>query len=157
MQLELLQSCPNKKKEKVRFFCITIFCCLSFHFCFVFMSQKIYNFLHNRSSFLQVKRLVFVQVNLRLVEGMVVGAINIIKVPTLLARDEKMEDHYVFFTRGRCTKARTYTSSNDSVFCKFDGLKFFFRMFRNQRISNQIKCNIIKYLNGCSNSYKKAN
>jgi hypothetical protein len=57
------------------------------------MSQKIYNFLHNRSSFLQMKRLVFVQVNLRLVQGMVVGAMDIIKVPTLLARDEKMEDH----------------------------------------------------------------
>lgn len=100
------------------------------------MSQKFYNFLHNKSGFLQMKRLVFVQVNLRLVEGMVVGAIDIIKVPTLLTRDEKMEDHYVFFTRGRCTKARTYTgtsSSNDSVFCKFDGLKFFFRMFNVSR------------------------
>jgi hypothetical protein len=43
-----------------------------------------------------MKTLVFVQVNLRLVEGMVAGAINIIQVPTLLARDEKMEDHYVF-------------------------------------------------------------
>lgn len=73
---------------------MTIFYCLSFHFCFVFMSH---NFLLNKSGFLQMKRLVFVQVNLRLVEGMVVGAIDIIKVPTLLARDEKMEDHYVFF------------------------------------------------------------
>lgn len=43
-----------------------------------------------------MKRSVFVQVNLRLVEGMVVGAMDIIKVLTLLARDEKIEDHYVF-------------------------------------------------------------
>jgi hypothetical protein len=60
------------------------------------MSQKFYNFLQNRSGFLQMKRLVFVQVNLRLVEGLVAGAIDIIKVPTLLAIDEKMEDHYAF-------------------------------------------------------------
>lgn len=83
-----------------------------------------------------MKRLVFVQVNLRLVEGMVVGAMDIIKVPTLLARDEEMEDLYVFLQEEDAQRQRTYTetsSSNDSVFCKFDALKFFFRMFNVSR------------------------
>jgi hypothetical protein len=55
--------------------------------------------------FLQVKRLVFVQANLKMVESMVArfflkklnpSTIDITKAPTLPRRDERIEDYYVF-------------------------------------------------------------
>jgi hypothetical protein len=57
---------------------------------------------------------------------------DITKVPTMLGHDEKIEDYYVFFIGGRCTKTRLYiTMSNfkDSVFGKLDGFPFFLKMF----------------------------
>jgi hypothetical protein len=48
----------------------------------------------------------------------------------LLARNEEMEDHYVFFMGGRCTKTRTYmktSNSKDNIFGKLDGLQLFSR------------------------------
>jgi hypothetical protein len=59
----------------------------------------------NRLSFLQLKRLVFVQTNLRMVRTMVAGeglkelnpdTIDIERVPTLHVREEDNEDHYAF-------------------------------------------------------------
>ncbi len=58
--------------------------------------------------------------------------VDITKVPTLLGRDERIEDYYVFFIGGRCTKIRLYmkmSNLKDSVFGRLDGFPFFRRMF----------------------------
>ena len=59
----------------------------------------------NRLSFLQLKRLVFIQINFRMFRTMVareglkelnLNTIDIEKVPTLHIRKENNEDHYAF-------------------------------------------------------------